>query len=295
MRFASGVAELPQALSGAQVLLLWDFTADGLGEAIAGAKDIVWVHSASAGVDQLPYDVLSGRDIAVTNARGIFDRPIAEFVLGFMLDFAKGTHETLRAQAAHQWKHRLSEDLAGTSALVVGTGGIGGAIATLLAAVGVRATGAGTRPRTGDPRFGTVIDSSTLPSVAGHFDWIINAAPLTPATTGLYDAAVFQAMKPTARFINIGRGPSVVTEDLVMALRSGEIAGSALDVVDPEPLPTDHPLWTLPGSVVTPHMSGDTHDWEDRLVDQFVENLRRFTAGEPLLNAVDVSKGYAAS
>ncbi len=295
IRWVDDAARLPAAIPGAQALLLWDFTSRALEEELPAADELRWIHSASAGVDQLPFEQLRSRDITVTNARGVFDRPIAEFVAGYIIDFAKGTQRSYELQQQHSWQHRLTEDVAGSRALIIGAGAIGRQIARTLSALGVEVTGAGTHARTGDADFGTVIDSAQLADSAGDFDWIINAAPLTPATTGLIDAAVLAAMRPTARLISIGRGPTVVTDDLVAALESGAIAGAALDVVDPEPLPTDHPLWSLPGSVITPHMSGDTHGWEDRLAAQFIANLERFEAGEPLVNTIDTHTGYAAS
>lgn len=295
VRWVEDPADLPAALRGADALLLWDFTSHALQGALGGADRLRWIHSASAGVDQLPYSEVRGRGITVTNARGMFDRPIAEYVAGCLLDFAKDTHRSARLQAARVWRHRLTEDLAGTRALIVGTGAIGRQIARTLGALGVEVAGAGTRARGGDPDFGDVVDSAQLAAHVVAFDWLINATPLTPATTGLIDAAVFAAMRPTARLVTIGRGPTVITADLVTALRDGQIAGAALDVVDPEPLPEDHPLWALPTAVLTPHMSGDTHGWERRLAQQFAANLERFEAGRPLENTIDLDKGYAAS
>lgn len=117
-------------------------------------------------------------------------------------------------------------------------------------------------------------------------------APLTDSTKGMFDAAAFAAMRPTARLINVGRGELVVTDDLVSALRSGQVAGAALDVLDVEPPPADHPLWDLPGVMITPHNSGDFHGWRDALVELFVDNFERWSQGRQLDNIVDTSLGY---
>ncbi|WP_236863177.1 D-2-hydroxyacid dehydrogenase [Brevibacterium daeguense] len=287
--------ELAEALVGADALLMWDFFSTALEDAFDSAGDLRWIHAASAGVDTLMFPALRESDIVLTNARGIFDRPIAEFVLAFILLFAKDMPESLELQAQRTWHRRETENIAGTRALVVGTGSIGREIARLLVAVGIEVRGAGSYARSNDPVFGDITDSAQLASHVADVDWLINVTPLTPATTGLIDAEVLAALPTSARLINVGRGASVITEDLVAALRSGEIAGAGLDVVDPEPLPAGHPLWECPGAVVTAHMSGDTHGWTDRLADQFMDNWDRFLADEPLLNVVDLSRGYVRS
>src|SRR5699024_7584498 len=126
-----------------------------------------------------------------------------------------------------------------------------------------------TRERAGDEDFSRIIDSADLPDHVGGVDWLINAAPLTEATRGLFDARIFEAMRTSARFVSIGRGASTVTHDLLSALEEGTIAGAGLDVVDPEPLPRDHPLWDAPNTLITAHLSGDTEGWTDRLAQQF--------------------------
>lgn len=288
---ASGLAE---ALPGADVLLMWDFFSPALVDAFTAADRLQWIHAASAGVDSLMFPALRESGVRVTNARGVFDRPIAEFVLAFMLGFAKDVPGSLELQAERTWQWRETENLAGSRALVVGTGSIGRETARLLTALGVEVRGAGSHARSGDPDFGDVLDSAELPRLVGDIDWLIDIAPLTPATTGLIDAEVLAALPPHARLINVGRGATVVTDDLVAALHSGEIAGAGIDVVDTEPLPPEHPLWSCPNLMITAHMSGDTHGWTDRLAEQFMANWDRWLAGEPLLSPVDVEKGYAA-
>lgn len=286
--------ELAAALPGTEVLLMWDFFSPALEDAFGAADRLRWIHAASAGVDSLMFDQLRDSEVTVTNARGIFDRPIAEFVLAFMLHFAKDFPTSLAHQRQRIWQHRESRDLAGSHAMIVGTGSIGRAIATTLRALGVHVTGAGSRARGGDPDFGEIIASADLAEHVAGVDWLINIAPLTEQTTGLINAAVLEALPESAHLINVGRGASLVTDDLVAALESGQIAGAGLDVVDPEPLPEDSPLWQMGSVVITPHMSGDSAGWSDRLAEQFMANWDRYRSGQQLFNIVDKAKGYAA-
>lgn len=285
-------SELGAALPGTEVLLLWDYFSTALRSEFAAADSLRWIHAASAGVDSLLFDELIESDVVVTNARGVFDMPIAEFVLGFMLMHSKSMLESLRDQRAQRWNRRTSTDLVGTKAMIVGTGSIGRQIARTLSAVGVAVVGAGTRARDGDPDFGSVIDSRDLGHHLGGVDWLIDIAPLTPATTGLIDAEVLAAMEDQSYFINVGRGATVDTDALLRALQDGKIAGAALDVVEPEPLPSGHPLWEMDNVIITPHMSGDTNGWRSRLADQFVELFDRHSAGEDFPHTVDKRSGY---
>lgn len=283
---------LVEALDGADVVFAYDFLSRAIVEAWHAAGSVAWVHVAAAGVDALMSPEVRESEVVVTNSRGVFDTSIAEYVLGQVLSFAKDLPGSLRLQEERRWQHRDSERVAGTRALVVGTGPIGRAIARLLRAAGLEVSGSGRRERTDDPDFGTVTDTAGLPDALGRADWVVAIAPLTDSTKGMFDAEAFAAMQPHARFINVGRGELVVTEDLVSALREGAIAGAALDVVDEEPLPQDHPLWSLPGVMITPHNSGDFVGWRDSLVTLFADNFVRWSEGRPLDNVVDTSLGY---
>ncbi len=283
---------LSQALRGAEVLLLWDFFSSAVQDAWPCADDLEWIHVAAAGVDSLLFDELRESSVLVTNAHGVFDRPIAEFVLASVLAQVKRLHESMQLQREHAWRHRETTLLRGQRALVVGTGGIGREIARLLAAVGCEVRGAGRRERDDDQDFGRVVRSDELAEHVGWADHVINATPLTPATRGLLDAEVFAAMRPGAHVVNIGRGASLVEADLLQALAAGHLAGASLDVFESEPLPAGSPLWDAPGLVVSAHLSGDVVGWRDRLAEQFVGNLRRWLAGEPLAGVVDTGLGY---
>jgi phosphoglycerate dehydrogenase-like enzyme len=285
-------AGLARAVSGADALLLWHFFSTSVQDVWPHCDRLRWIHVAAAGVDKLVFPALAESDVVVTNARGVFDRPIAEYVLLAVLAHAKQTHQSRDLQRQHVWQHRETHRVAGAHALVIGTGGIGRQTARLLRAVGMRVTGAGRTARTDDADFGTVVPSSDLAEHVGDVDHLVNAAPLTAQTRGLVDARVLAALPPHAHLVNVGRGETVVTDDLVQALRAGLLGGATLDVVDPEPLPQDSPLWDLPGVVVTPHMSGDVVGWRATLARQFVDNADRWLAGQPLHNVVDTHLGY---
>lgn len=291
LRFATAET-FGDAIDGADAVLIWDFFSGALQTVWPRATKLRWVHAASAGVDTLLFDELIESDVQVTNSRGIFDRPIAEFVLGSILTFAKDSVRSLRLQADRTWEHRQTEQIGGTRALVVGTGSIGRETARMLTAVGMHVEGVGRTARTGDPDFGTVHASADLKDVVGEFDYLVLLAPLTDQTRDLVDRSVLAAMRPTARLINVGRGELVVTDDLVEALRTGAIAGAALDVFDTEPLPSEHPLWAMDQVLITPHMSGDADGWRERLADLFMDNAFRFLDGKPLRNTVDKKRGY---
>ncbi len=280
-------ASLTEQLRGADVLLVWDYTSHAVRDAWPGSGPRPrWVHTASAGVDHLLCPELTASDTVVTNARGVFDQPIAEYVAALVLAMAKDLPRTVRAQDARAWRHRETQRVAGTRACVVGSGPIGRAIATTLRTLGITAAVVGRAPRPG------VHGPEELDRLLSRADWVVAAAPLTAATDGMFDARRFGIMQPSARFINIGRGRLVVEEALVEALSKRWIAGAALDVFEREPLHREDPLWEVPNLIVSPHMSGDTVGWRDALAAQFVRFYERWEAGEPLPNVVDKKLGY---
>ncbi|MET8246214.1 D-2-hydroxyacid dehydrogenase [Streptomyces sp. NPDC005202] len=280
-------ATLAERLPEADVLLVWDFTSTAAREAWPGEGPRPrWVHTASTGVDHLMCPELAASDTVVTNARGIFDQPIAEYVAALVLAMAKDLPRTLELQGSREWRHRESQRVAGTRACVVGSGPIGRTIARTLKALDVTTALVGRVPRTG------VHGPDDLDRLMARADWVIAAAPLTEQTYGMFDARRFGVMQPSARFINVGRGQLVDEGALAQALTRRWIAGAALDVFRDEPLTPDSPLWQVPGLIVSPHMSGDTVGWRDELGAQFVELYDRWEAGKPLLNVVDKQRGY---
>ncbi|MFC9845410.1 D-2-hydroxyacid dehydrogenase [Streptomyces sp. NPDC060223] len=278
---------LADRLPAADVLLVWDFGSHAVRHAWPGAGPRPrWVHTASAGVDHLMCPELAASDTVVTNARGVFDQPIAEYVAALVLAMAKDLPRTLDLQGRREWRHRESQRVAGTRACVVGSGPIGRAIVKSLKALGITTALVGRTPRTG------IHGPEELDRLMSRADWVVSAAPLTETTHGMFDARRFGMMQPSARFINVGRGQLVVEEALVEALSKRWIAGAALDVFEHEPLGPDSPLWQVPGLIVSPHMSGDTIGWRDELGTQFVELFECWEAGKPLANVVDKKRGY---
>jgi phosphoglycerate dehydrogenase-like enzyme len=270
----------------AEILYVWDHRLADLGALLRAAPQVRWVHANSVGVDRLRCEELRGRTL--TNARGVFDTSICEWVLAAVLAHVKGLAETWERQRRGVWQHRVTGRLAGRRAAVVGTGSIGRAVAAGLSALGVEVELVG---RTAG-RAGTGRGSDRLAEVARDADILVLALPLTAETAGLVDAAVLDALGPAGFLVNVGRGRSVVEADLVGALRSGAIAGAALDVFEVEPLPASSPLWTLPRVLVSPHMSGDYQGFEADMMRIFADNLRRWLTGSPLRNVVDFDRGY---
>ncbi|WP_132991712.1 D-2-hydroxyacid dehydrogenase [Gordonia zhaorongruii] len=286
-------ATLPDAIAGADVLFVWDIFSDALEAAWDRADSLRWVHVAAAGVDAILFDGLRSSDVLVTNARGVFDGPIAEYVLACVLAHDKQLHQTEEHRRRGEWVHRETRRVAGRRALVVGTGGIGRAIARLLCAVGVEVRGAGRRPRENDPDFGTVVDSAALADHLPETDHVVMVAPLTAATEGMLGADELAALPDGSHVINVGRGPLVDQEALTSEIASGRIRAH-LDVLVTEPLPGDDPLWTLPGAHISPHMSGDVIGWRDALSEQFLDHLRGFVDGREPGPAVDKDRGYVS-
>lgn len=280
-------ARLGARLPHADALLVWDFLSDAVRESWPAEGPVPrWVHTASAGVDRLLGPRLRSCDTVVTNARGVFDQPIAEYVAALLLARAKDLPGTLAAQERRAWHHRETRRLAGSRACVVGGGPIGRAIVGVLKALGVTATLVGRTARPG------VHGPEDLDRLLSRADWVVCAAPLTEETRGMFGRRRFDLMQPSAYFVNIGRGALVDEDALLRALADRWIAGAALDVFQHEPLPADSPLWSAPELLVSPHMSGDVLGWRDQLAGQFVDLYEAWAAGKPLWNVVDKERGY---
>lgn len=281
--------ELPYLLPGADALFAWITLTPALRKAWPEDPDLAprWVHAASAGVDPFLFPALTTNpDITLTNSRGVYERPIAEYVLGLVLALAKDLPGTLEHQRRREWRPRDSDTVTGRTALVWGTGPIGRAIARLLTAVGMRVTGAGRTARPADPDFGAVHGQDTLRGALADADYVILAAPLTEQTRGMVDTAALRAMKPGARLVNVGRGALVDEQALTSHLAEGRLAGAALDVFAEEPLPRTSPLWDMPGVIVSPHTAGESTGHREALADLFLDNLTRHVEGRPLRNVV---------
>lgn len=283
---------LESSLPGSRVLVVTDFNTNLLEKAWPKADKVEWIHATSAGVDAVLFPDVVKSDVRVTNARGIFDRAIGEYVLGLTLAFAKDFPKTLALQRDSRWQHRDSERIVGKRMLVVGAGAIGRAIARLAHAAGLKVEGTAGHARDDDPDFSAVYASDDLHDVLPEADYVVIAAPLTESTRHMFDAEALHHMKSSARLINIGRGPIVDTDALVEALKQEKLAGAALDVFEEEPLPEDSPLWQMDNVIVSPHMAGDFIGWREALSEQFLENFQRWREGEALFNVVDKERGY---
>ena len=217
-RCANGLDALRDTLPGAEVLLGWQFAASDVRHAFECADRLRWIQWCGAGVDAALFPALVESDVTLTNLRGVFDRPMAEYTLGMILAFAKDFRRTGALQRERTWSHRLTGKIAGTRALVVGAGSIGRAIGRTLRAAGIEVEVVGRSARDGDPEFGRVHGNEDLDRLLGSADWVVLITPLTAQTRGMFGAARFAAMKPTARFFNLGRGALVDEPAMIEAL-----------------------------------------------------------------------------
>lgn len=281
-------------ISGAQALLGF-CTADLL---TAGAQ-LHWVQVYSSGVERCVSleGMHTGRRL-LTNGQKIGSPALAEHAIALMMSLARGLDSYHVNQMNRQWQREADIgqgqflELEGRTVLVVGLGGIGTQVAKRAHGIGMRVIATRGSRREGPDYVDYVGLGDETIDLASQADVIINTAPLTKATTGMFNAEFFAAMKSTAYFVSVGRGKSTVTEDLVDALKQGELAGAGLDVTDPEPLPEDHVLWTMPRVIITPHSAGRSDRSRDRLYLLVQENLRRYVAGDRLISVVDIDRGY---
>ncbi len=261
------------------------------------ARQVRWIQLGTAGAEHCVAALAAAqRTPLVTNMQRVLGPQIAEHALAMMFSLTRGLHRYGDLQRDHRWRRAVPNDamweIDGKTMLVVGLGGIGSEVAWRADALGMSVIATRASSREGPTYVEYVGLADELLTLAEQADVIVNATPLTPETRGLFDAEFFRRMKPGAYFINVGRGGSVVTADLVAALTAGELGGAALDVTDPEPLPADHPLWDMPNVIITPHVAGASDLRGARMFTLIRENLRRYAAGEPMLSVVDISRGY---
>ena len=267
-------------------------------EVLAAGPGIRWVQSFSAGVERcVTIPALRERDILLTNMQRVAGPVMAEHVMAMMLAYARGLHFYIPERTAARWTRELPAPgrmmtLEGKTVLVVGLGGIGVEVAKRANALGMRAIATRASGREGPAFVSYVGLPDEMNKLAAEADFVVNTTPLTPATTRMFDARFFAAVKPGAFFVNVGRGGSVVQDELVAALRSGRLGGAGLDVTDPEPLPPDSPLWQMQNLILTPHVSAQSDVDDNVRIAVAAENLRRYVAGEKMLSVVDVAKGY---
>lgn len=312
---AEGLADGP--IEDVEVLLRGWLSSEAFDRLVARAPGLAWVHSATSGVERALTPAARARGIVVTNARGVFSRPIAEHVLLMILAISRNLPELLELQRERTWQPLEGRELRDLTIGIVGLGSIGRAVASLAGAFGCRvvatrrrpdAGGAGPRPDSGSartpvgepdedafpfaPRIDRVLGPDGLPELLATSDFVVLAAPLTPETDGMIDAAALAAMRPGAWLINVARGRLVDERALLAALREGRIGGAALDVVRDDVLSSASPFYDLPNVIITPHTAWSSGRVLDRSIELFCENLRRFTVGAPLRNLVDPGAGY---
>lgn len=316
---AAGRAELVNCRSAEEALAAVA-DADGfLGKItpamLARATRLKWVQTFTVSLEHYIFPELVEHDCTLTNMRGLFGDVIADQVMGYVICFARNLHLYIRQQLEHRYEPAGGESarvdnafgpgtvnqmdratifLPDTTMLVVGMGAIGCEIARRALAFGITVRGVDEHPDRVAPVEGVqaVVGTGHLAEELGRADWVVIAAPHTPQTAGWFNAEVIGGMSPRGHLMNIGRGAIVVLADLVEALKSGQIAGAALDVFETEPLPADHPLWDMPNCIITPHTAGYSTAIAGRHLRTMTENLGRFLAGQPLENVVDKRVWY---
>ena len=260
-------------------------------ELLARARKLRWICAARAGLGGAWfYDALVNSDVLVTNMRGSYNEHLAAHAVAFLLAFARRFDHYLPQKRWQRGPQMI--DLPEQTVLIVGVGGAGGEASKLRAALAMRVLGIDPRVTELPPGMSDLATPERLEERLGEADFVILTTPETPDTVGMFNARLFARMKRGAHFINIARGRCVVTDDLVAALRSGHLAGAGLDVADPEPLPPDHPLWSMPNVLITPHVAIYGTPYRDKWEAMLIENCRRFAAGQPLLNIVDKEKWF---
>jgi phosphoglycerate dehydrogenase-like enzyme len=265
-----------------------------LSAAIPPATRARWIHSLWTGVDNVLCPEILASPLPLTNGRGVFRRPLAEWTIGAMLYFAYRMRRMVRQQQAGVWEAFTTEEIQGKTLGIIGYGGIGSTAAELARPFGMRIVALRRRPELfeRDP----LVDQSFAPSQINELmaasDYVLLATPLTDDTRGMIGAAQIAAMKPTSVLINVGRGAVVDEAALIKALDGGKIRGAALDVFVVEPLPAAHPFYRMENVLLSPHTADHVQDFIHLAVEAFLENLKRFQAGQPLMNLVDKHAGY---
>ncbi|HYE93223.1 MAG TPA: D-2-hydroxyacid dehydrogenase [Terriglobales bacterium] len=265
---------------------------------LAKAAKLRWLQAPQAAPPAGYYTpALIAHPVQVTNFREIYNDLIGAHIMAFVLAFARGFHLYFPRQLRREWKPEAGEEsgvvhLPDTTALIVGVGGIGSEAARLMDAFGMKVMGVDARRRDAPPGVRKLDGPDALDDLLPLADFVVLTVPHTPATEGFMDAGRFARMKRGAFFINIGRGRTTKLDALVNALRSGHLGGAGLDVFEQEPLPAEHPLWTMPNVLITPHTAGHGPYLDERRFEIIVDNARRLLAGEPLRNVVDKANWF---
>lgn len=279
--------ELRAQLPGTEVMFLNDVRSRLIKE--VGPGGLRWIQASGLGVDAVLTPEVLESGLTVTVARGVCERPIAEWVLSAVLMVVKDMRTTLELQRERRWIHRETRSLLGRRAVLLGAGPVGVEIALLMRAAGL-SVDVVARRRRDDPSLGPVLGLEDLDALLPHADDVVLALPLNSSTRGIMSAERLGRFAPGANLVNVGRGALVDETALIAALESGHLGSAALDVFDVEPLPVDHPFWAMPQVLVSPHMSGDLVGWRDDVVRLFAGNLDRWERGEPLAHVVDLGR-----
>lgn len=260
------------------------------------AQKLRWIASPMAGLGEAWFHpAMMESDVVITNVRGIYSEQLAAHIMAFILGFSHRFDRYFPQQAAKGWGHAgANMDLRTQTVFILGLGGSGAETARLCRAFGMRVIGSDVQIDVPSPGLDELIPMPQMPDRLGEADFVVLTVPETPTTRGLFDAAMFARMKRGSYLINIARGSLVKLDALVDAMRSGQVAGAGLDVLEIEPLPADHPLWTMAGVLITPHaaINGAEEDQLRRRTKILVDNCRHFAAGEPLINVVDKHLGF---
>ena len=293
-RFAG--EETLEAVRGTEVFLGWGVPREVF---LAARPSLRWAHSASAGVGGMLYPEMLASDVILTNSAGTHAEPIADTVLAMILHFARGLDFAVRLQTDARWDKgpwigadTPAREIAGSTVGLLGLGGIGEAVARRARALGMRVVA--TRRSAGEGPEGVEIfrGEGALDRLLAASDWLVVTVPRTPSTDGMIGERELGLLPRGAVVINVSRGGVVNEAALVAALRSGRVRGAGLDVFEEEPLPADSPLWGLPNTLLLPHVSATSHRFWQRETDLIVRTIRRYLAGDPLVNTVDKQAGY---
>ncbi len=261
---------------------------------VAEDAKLRWLQSWSAGVNAMPLDVMQKKNILLTSASGVHAFPISETIFALILGLTRKIHTYVKQQQAKTWHHaQLKLEIHQKTIGIIGVGAIGKETAKIAKAFGMNVLGVRNSGKQ-EENVNEMYTSDQLDVVLPQCDYVVMTLPLTKATRNLFAASQFQLMKPSAFFINIGRGEIVHEQDLIAALENGAIAGAGLDVFATEPLPEDSPLWEMENVIITPHTAGSTEHYDKRVVDDIlIPNLRDYLSGKkPSVNLVDYAKGY---
>lgn len=276
--------------TNARAMFRWWLSAEQ-GDRFIRDYPLEWIHTGSAGVDHILTPAFMERSILLTNSAGVHAPSIAEWVVGAILASTKGLREVFDRQRERAWEKVEREELTGKRALIVGAGRIATEIATRLRPFGVTVTVLRKNPAPSEA-FDEVLPITDLREASRRADWLIIAVPLTPETRGMIDSEVFNALEPSAQLINVARGEVVDEAALLEALRTGRLGGAILDVFEQEPLPPDHPFWSMEQVIVLPHTTWRSPLVRERQLALFGRNLGHFIRDEPLENVVDPGLGY---